>query len=109
MVASIANGVESSSRYPLSGSTRFPTSRRCASDPRNHVPTRRHQEICCATAPTTGAAGAKHERLYVSKHCNNHGSLKRGEEYNILLRRYELSNEPGVVKYQFTNLYETFC
>jgi len=53
--------------------------------------------------------GAKHDQVYVSKHCNNAGSLRRGDEYNILLRRYELSNQPGVVRYEFANLYETFC
>jgi hypothetical protein len=53
--------------------------------------------------------GQKHERLYVSKHCNSSGSLKRGEEYNIVLNKYSLSNQPGVVHFEFTNLYGTFC
>ena len=53
--------------------------------------------------------GEKHSRIYVSKHCNNASSLRRGEEYNILLRKYELSNQPGVVRYEFVSLYDTFC
>lgn len=53
--------------------------------------------------------GKKHERLYVSKHCNASSSLKRGEEYNIVLRKYKMSNEPDVVRYEFSGLYEVFC
>ena len=53
--------------------------------------------------------GEKIERLYVSKHCNASSSLKRGEEYNISVNRYTLSNEPNRVHYEFTNLYGTFC
>jgi len=53
--------------------------------------------------------GVTSERVYVSKHCNSASSLVRGTEYNLVLRKYQTSNEPGVVKYDFTGLYEAFC
>lgn len=55
------------------------------------------------------ATGQRHENVYVSKHCGGASSLKRGEEYNITLNKYSLSNQPGVVFYEFANLYNTFC
>jgi len=53
--------------------------------------------------------GQHHDRIYVSKHCNSHGSLRRGEEYNIQLQKYSLSNRPGEVFYEFPGLYPVFC
>ena len=46
---------------------------------------------------------------YVSKHCNSAGSLKAGEEYNIRVTSYTMSNEPGVVYFEFNDLYSVFC
>lgn len=53
--------------------------------------------------------GESFERLYVSKHCNTSGQLQRGQEYNIMLNKYSLSNRPGEVLYEFPSLYSVFC
>ena len=48
-------------------------------------------------------------RVYVSKHCNSAATNKIGDEYNIRVTPYTMSNEPGVVYYEFHDLYEVFC
>lgn len=48
------------------------------------------------------------ERVYVSKHCDT-GGLKKGDEYNLTVRKYSLSNRPGEVFWEFDNLYGAFC
>lgn len=53
--------------------------------------------------------GENFPNLYVSKHCNNYTDNKRGDEYNIELRKYSLSSNPSIVLYEFTNLYRIFC
>lgn len=47
--------------------------------------------------------------VYVSKHCNSAYSLKKGEEYNITVTKYTMSNQPGKVFQEFNNLYSVFC
>jgi hypothetical protein len=47
--------------------------------------------------------------VYVSKHCNNASNLKKGEEYNIQVQEYSMSNKPGVTRIEFNNLSSTFC
>lgn len=46
--------------------------------------------------------------IYVSKHCNNR-QLKVGDEYNISITTYTMSNQPGKVFVEFHNLYSVFC
>lgn len=58
---------------------------------------------------TDTTTGENFGRLYVSKHCNAASSLKKGEEYNIPLNKYTLSNSPDTVRYEFTNLSTIFC
>lgn len=48
-------------------------------------------------------------KLYVSKHCNSASSNKRGDEYNIQVTTYALSDKPGVMFFDFHNLYDVFC
>lgn len=52
--------------------------------------------------------GESLREVYVSKHCNT-GPLRGGDEYNIVLNKYELSNRPGTVQYNFANLNNVFC
>lgn len=47
--------------------------------------------------------------VYVSKHCNTSGQLKAGQEYNISVTTYTLSNQPGTVYTEFADLYAVFC
>lgn len=47
--------------------------------------------------------------VYVSKHCNASGSLKRGDEYNLSVTHYSLSNRPGETFFEFNGLYNAFC
>lgn len=49
------------------------------------------------------------ENAYVSKHCNNSSSLQRNVEYNLQVQTYTLSNKPGIVFYEFKDLYSAFC
>lgn len=49
------------------------------------------------------------ENVYVSKHCNNSSSLTRNTEYNLQVQTYTMSNQPGVVFYEFKDLYSAFC
>lgn len=53
--------------------------------------------------------GQLYEGKYVSKHCNNHHQLKRGEEYNIQVTTYNWSNRPDERVMEFNNLYDSFC
>lgn len=47
--------------------------------------------------------------LYVSKHCNTQG-LKLGDEYNIRVNSYYMSNdETKKIKYEFVDLSSVFC
>jgi len=46
--------------------------------------------------------------IYVSKHCNNR-QLKVGDEYNIPITTYTMSDQPGKVFVEFHNLYSVFC
>lgn len=50
-----------------------------------------------------------YERVYVSKHCNTSGSLRRGEEYNVKVQVYTLSSKPGEEFREYVNLYGVFC
>ncbi len=47
--------------------------------------------------------------VYVSKHCNNYKTNVIGDEYNISVKWYVMSDAPQVVKYSFTNLSGVFC
>lgn len=47
--------------------------------------------------------------VYVSKHCNAARSLVKGEDYNIKVVFYSMSNEPNKIKSEFSNLYSVFC
>lgn len=49
------------------------------------------------------------KQVYVSKHCNSASSNKIGDEYNIRVTPYTMSNQPGVVFYEFHSLYSVFC
>lgn len=49
------------------------------------------------------------ERVYVSKHCNASGSLRRGEEYTVQVQVYTLSSKPGKEFREYVNLYGVFC
>jgi hypothetical protein len=49
------------------------------------------------------------ENVYVSKHCNAASSLQRNVEYNLQVQSYTLSNRPGMVFYEFKDLYSAFC
>lgn len=48
-------------------------------------------------------------KMYVSKHCNSASTNKIGDEYNIRVTTYALSDQPNLVFLQFHNLYDTFC
>ena len=52
--------------------------------------------------------GQLYEGQYVSKHCST-GGLKHGEQYNLTVRYFGLSNKPGERFMEFTNLYSAFC
>lgn len=47
--------------------------------------------------------------VYVSKHCNASGQLRKGDEFNIVVQPYTLSNAPYVVHLEFLGLYAAFC
>jgi hypothetical protein len=53
--------------------------------------------------------GYRHENQYVSKHCNMANTLKRGDQYNLRVRYFSLSNKPGERFMEFTNLYNELC
>lgn len=53
--------------------------------------------------------GAVHEHTYVSKYCNSHNELKRGEQFNIVVKTYAMSNDPAKIITEFQNLYGVFC
>ena len=48
------------------------------------------------------------ENLYVSKHCDI-SDLKPGQDYNISVQYYTLSNRPNEEFMEFTSLYGVFC
>jgi hypothetical protein len=50
-----------------------------------------------------------YNNIYVSKHCNNAYALKKGDEYNILISKYTMSDQPGKVLMEFNSLYGVFC
>jgi hypothetical protein len=47
--------------------------------------------------------------LYVSKHCNRANENKPGDQFNIGVRKYAMSDQPDKILYQFQNLYSAFC
>lgn len=47
--------------------------------------------------------------VYVSKHCNSASKNRIGDEYNIRVTPYTMSNAPGVVYYEFHDLHKVFC
>lgn len=55
------------------------------------------------------STGSVFTSVYVSKHCNAASSLKRGEQYNLSVTEYTMSDNPGVIRYQFNNLSGEFC
>ena len=58
-----------------------------------------------------GEDGSVHESVYVSKHCNNHVNLIKGEDYSLKVTTYKMSNDPvgSGLRYQFHNLSTAFC
>lgn len=53
--------------------------------------------------------GYVYEHQYVSKHCNMHRELRRGEQFNMQVQIYAWSNNPSSNLIEFKNLYEVFC
>jgi len=54
-------------------------------------------------------SGQVFSRIYVAKYCNAASSLKKGDEYNLLVTRYYLSNDPSEIKYDFIQIESAFC
>lgn len=53
--------------------------------------------------------GVLHENVYVSKHCAAASQLKHGDQLNLQVRYYTLSNRPDERLSEFSNLYTAFC
>lgn len=53
--------------------------------------------------------GTVYESQYVSKHCNAHHNLVKGEQYNLQVRYFRLSDNPEKRYLEFTNLRNEFC
>ena len=54
-------------------------------------------------------SGNVYDRLYVSKHCNNHSANKLGDTYNIQIRHYHMSNDPDRKFISFLGMPDVFC
>ena len=54
-------------------------------------------------------SGIDYEHVYVSKHCNSAGQLKQGDEFNVQIQVYTVSNQPDKEFREFVNLYGVFC
>ena len=54
-------------------------------------------------------SGNVYDRLYVSKHCNNHSTNKLGDTYNIQIRHYHMSNDPDRKFISFLGMSDVFC
>lgn len=53
--------------------------------------------------------GQVYESVYVSKHCNAVGQLRRSDLYSLRVTSYFWSNTPDTPRITFHNLYEAFC
>ena len=53
--------------------------------------------------------GQVYESQYVSKHCNAHHKLVKGDQYNLQVRYFRLSDNPEKRLMEFTNLSSEFC